>query len=84
MSIHGVRSHLRCCPPRGAAQETIAELARLNDVYFDKYGYIFIVCATGKSAEVSRSWWVGLDGLDLDRHIYRLGGRIQSLALFVR
>lgn len=36
---------------KDAAQATIAELAHLNDVYFDKYGYIFIVCATGKTAE---------------------------------
>lgn len=29
---------------------TIQELARLNEVYFDKFGFIFIVFATGKSA----------------------------------
>ena len=33
-----------------ATEETIRELARLNEVYFQKFGYIFIVCATGKSA----------------------------------
>lgn len=27
-----------------------AQLARLNDAYFSKFGFIFIVCATGKSA----------------------------------
>ena len=27
------------------------ELKELNDVYEEKYGFIFIVCATGKSAE---------------------------------
>jgi 2-oxo-4-hydroxy-4-carboxy-5-ureidoimidazoline decarboxylase len=27
------------------------KLAELNQLYFDKFGYIFIVCATGKSAE---------------------------------
>ena len=33
-----------------ASDETIEELAELNQQYLDKYGYIFIVCATGKSA----------------------------------
>lgn len=34
-----------------ARDETLRELARLNDEYFNKFGFIFIVCATGKSAE---------------------------------
>jgi 2-oxo-4-hydroxy-4-carboxy-5-ureidoimidazoline decarboxylase len=34
-----------------AAQQTLAELAELNQAYFDKFSYIFIVCASGKSAE---------------------------------
>lgn len=29
---------------------TLEKLARLNHVYEEKFGYIFIVCATGKSA----------------------------------
>ncbi len=33
-----------------AAEETIAELARLNRVYEEKFGFIFIVCATGKTS----------------------------------
>jgi len=33
-----------------AQQQTVKELARLNEVYFQQFGYIFIVCATGKSA----------------------------------
>ena len=33
-----------------AAQQTLAELAELNKVYFGKFGYIYIVCASGKSA----------------------------------
>lgn len=35
---------------RDANQETIESLARLNREYEDKFGFIFIVCATGKSA----------------------------------
>jgi len=33
-----------------AAQETLDELAQLNRAYEEKFGFIFIVCATGKSA----------------------------------
>lgn len=34
-----------------AAVSVAARLADLNRVYFEKFGWIFIVCATGKSAE---------------------------------
>jgi 2-oxo-4-hydroxy-4-carboxy-5-ureidoimidazoline decarboxylase len=34
-----------------AAAQVASRLADLNRVYFDKFGWIFIVCATGKSAE---------------------------------
>ncbi len=33
-----------------ATEQTILELADYNEKYFQKFGYIFIVCATGKSA----------------------------------
>jgi OHCU decarboxylase len=36
---------------RSSAQETMAALAKLNSVYEEKFGYIFIVCASGKSSE---------------------------------
>lgn len=36
---------------RDAAAETMAELGELNDAYEKKFGYIFIVCASGKSSE---------------------------------
>jgi OHCU decarboxylase len=35
---------------RDTNQETIEPLARLNREYEEKFGFIFIVCATGKSA----------------------------------
>jgi OHCU decarboxylase len=35
----------------GASEETASTLARLNIAYETKFGYIFIVCATGKSSE---------------------------------
>jgi 2-oxo-4-hydroxy-4-carboxy-5-ureidoimidazoline decarboxylase len=34
-----------------AAEDTIHALLKANKAYEDKFGYIFIVCATGKSAE---------------------------------
>ena len=34
-----------------ASKETIKSLADSNRLYDEKFGYIFIVCATGKSAE---------------------------------
>lgn len=34
-----------------AAIHTAKKLAALNQTYFDKFGWIFIVCATGKSAD---------------------------------
>ncbi|HEX9917637.1 MAG TPA: 2-oxo-4-hydroxy-4-carboxy-5-ureidoimidazoline decarboxylase [Pyrinomonadaceae bacterium] len=36
---------------RDAAQATLDELAAANRAYEDKFGYIFIVCATGKTAD---------------------------------
>jgi allantoinase len=33
-----------------ADEETLQQLAKRNDDYFEKFGFIFIVCATGKSA----------------------------------
>ncbi len=34
-----------------AAAATAQEMARLNSEYESKFGFIFIVCATGKSAD---------------------------------
>ena len=36
---------------RGAPRETLAALAEANRAYESKFGYIFIVCATGKSSD---------------------------------
>ena len=36
---------------RGASEETLATLAERNRAYEDRFGYIFIVCATGLTAE---------------------------------
>jgi len=36
---------------RDSAAETIGSLAQLNREYEEKFGYIFIVCASGKSSE---------------------------------
>jgi 2-oxo-4-hydroxy-4-carboxy-5-ureidoimidazoline decarboxylase len=37
---------------RIATDDVKARLARANRAYFEKFGYIYIVCATGKTAEV--------------------------------
>ena len=34
-----------------AAEETVRSLAKLNREYEEKFGYIYIVCATGKSSK---------------------------------
>lgn len=34
-----------------ASEKVLADLAKGNDDYLSKFGFIFIVCATGKSAE---------------------------------
>ena len=36
---------------RNSAEQTMAALAELNRVYEENFGYIFIVCASGKSSE---------------------------------
>jgi len=36
---------------RAVSEDVKARLARANRAYADKFGYIYIVCATGKSAE---------------------------------
>ena len=36
---------------RNSAQQTLAALVELNQAYEEKFGYIFIVCASGKSSE---------------------------------
>jgi OHCU decarboxylase len=36
---------------QNAAQQTIDKLAQLNLEYENKFGFIFIVCATGKSSD---------------------------------
>ena len=36
---------------RGSSSETMDELAELNRQYQEKFGFIYIVCATGKTAD---------------------------------
>ena len=36
---------------RHSTQQTLDDLAKLNHAYEEKFGYIFIVCASGKSSE---------------------------------
>ncbi len=50
---------------RESAQPTMEELAELNRQYEEKFGFIYIVCATGKSAEEMLS--ILRDRLENDR-----------------
>ena len=34
-----------------AKQATLGELEKLNEAYFQKFGFIFIICATGKTTD---------------------------------
>ena len=34
-----------------ASEETLAALVKYNDLYFEKHGFIFIICAKGKAPE---------------------------------
>jgi allantoicase len=52
-----------------AADTTLAELAAINERYFDKFGYIFIVCATGKSAAEMLDLATARIGNDADQEI---------------
>ncbi|HXN55714.1 MAG TPA: allantoicase [Myxococcales bacterium] len=36
---------------QGAAAGALAQLARLNGEYFEKHGFVFLICAAGRSAE---------------------------------
>ena len=36
---------------KSASEQVLGELSRLNEQYHQKFGFIFIVCATGKSSD---------------------------------
>lgn len=44
-------SHAEQSGTRNATDSTLDALAEANRLYEEKFGYIFIICATGKSAE---------------------------------
>lgn len=44
-------SHAEQSGTRTAARSVLDELAQINRLYEERFGFIFIVCATGKSAE---------------------------------
>jgi OHCU decarboxylase len=73
----------------GASETTLNELARLNREYFDKFGFIFIVFATGKSAEEMLAILKGRIGNSRDGELCNAAGeqmkitnlRLEKLAL---
>lgn len=38
-----------------AKSDNVSEMSRLNEAYYQKFGWIFIICATGKTAEEMRA-----------------------------
>jgi OHCU decarboxylase len=52
-----------------STRETIESLQRLNDDYEEKFGYIYIVCATGKSSEEMLAILSGRLGNDPDKEL---------------
>ena len=58
----------------GASEATLAELARLNREYRDKFGFIFIVFATGKSADEMMAILKGRVGNTRDEELCNAAG----------
>jgi OHCU decarboxylase len=54
---------------QSAVRQTLDELAQLNREYEDKFGFIFIVCATGKSSEEMLAILKARIGNDLDTEL---------------
>jgi OHCU decarboxylase len=54
---------------QSAATQTLDELAKLNREYEEKFGFIFIVCATGKSSEEMLAILKTRIGNDLDTEL---------------
>jgi OHCU decarboxylase len=47
----GARSEREQAGVRGAAAATLAELAEGNRAYEERFGHVFLICASGRSAE---------------------------------
>ncbi len=58
----------------GASESVLAELRDLNLRYREMYGFIFIVCATGKSAEEMLSLLRARYGLPRERELANAAG----------
>ena len=66
-----------------ASDAVLEELAEMNSRYLDKFGFIFIVCATGKSA--SEMLELLKDRYDNDRHTeLEIAAREQSKITAIR
>jgi OHCU decarboxylase len=50
-SAWSAEEQARAAASTAAAPQTAATLRALNDAYAARFGYIFIICATGKSAD---------------------------------
>lgn len=54
---------------RGAREETMRELAEINRAYEEKFGFVYLVCATGRSADEMLTIARGRIGNDRDREL---------------
>ena len=49
--VQTIRSEIRLLLlPQLTEKQVLNELAELNETYFNKFGYVFLICATGKTA----------------------------------
>jgi 5-hydroxyisourate hydrolase/2-oxo-4-hydroxy-4-carboxy-5-ureidoimidazoline decarboxylase len=64
-----------------ASPETIENLAKINQAYEEKFGYIFIVCATGKSADEMLQLAEARIKNDLEIEIHLAKGEQQKITL---
>ena len=66
-----------------ASDQTLQKLKKLNEEYEEKYGYIFIVCATGKSADEMLQILESRIGNDPDKEL-KIAAREQNKITNIR
>ncbi len=62
-----------------ASQQTLHDLAAGNEAYENKFGFIFIVCATGKSAEEMLQLLTSRMGNDKETELRTAAGEQQKI-----
>jgi allantoicase len=82
---HGADTHARWSAHEqsGVGAAAAPDLERLNQEYFDKFGFVFLICATGKSGEEMLSALRARLGNDRAREI-RTAAEEQAMILRLR